>query len=83
MSYIVKAISTVRSVGWIRKTRFNGLRIVGERESAEAFPTKQGAYAAIYSMSRVLSSLGASYAIEAKDHSAPVPSILAEMGEQA
>lgn len=72
MNYVVRTISPTGTVGWICPPNFDGLRVFGERESAEIFATRAQAYGAIHSLSKAIVALGASYSIEAVNRSAGV-----------
>jgi hypothetical protein len=67
MRYVVKATSPDGTVDWICETEFSGLRVFGDRESAEIFRTQIEARAAIVSLPRVLASVGVSFSVEVAD----------------
>ena len=67
MPYVVKAMCPDGIVDWICQTKFAGLKAFGKRESAEIFPTKQDAHAAINSLPSVLGSIGVSFSVEEAD----------------
>ncbi len=67
MAYVVKATSPDGVVDWICQTKLGGLRAFGTRESAEIFPTKLAANAAIDSLPSVLGSIGVLFSVEATD----------------
>jgi hypothetical protein len=64
MPYAVRAISASGFVTWLTGTRIDGFRSTSVRESAEVFPTMEGAKGAIDNLPRAFKDTGIWFSIQ-------------------